>query len=53
MKAVRFLRFSMVAVMLSGCVSQPVLTPSELNNHADQYDGKRVRVKGWLVIQFE
>jgi hypothetical protein len=31
----------------------PIVTPSELNAHADEYDGKAVRVRGWLVLQFE
>jgi len=30
-----------------------VLTPSELNAHADRYDGKTVRVRGWLSLYFE
>ena len=38
---------------LSGCAAQPALTPSELNAHADLYNGKQVHVRAWLVYQFE
>jgi hypothetical protein len=40
-------------VLLAGCASDPVLTPSQLNKHASLYDGKVVRVHGWLVFGFE
>ncbi len=50
---VRGLFAAVVALGLSGCATTPTLTPSELNAHADQYDGKKVRVCGWVVIQFE
>jgi len=39
--------------MLAGCAVQPALTPRELNASPAKYDGKKVRVRGWLVIQFE
>jgi hypothetical protein len=41
------------ALALSGCASEPILSPSELNAHADQYNGKRVKVHGWVVLRFE
>ena len=39
--------------LVAGCVSEPVLTPSELNANPGVYDGKQVRVHAWLVYQFE
>jgi hypothetical protein len=50
MKTVRLLLSSAVAATLVGCTTQPTLTPGELNAHAAQYDGRKVRVRGWLVI---
>lgn len=41
------------ATILSGCADYQLLTPSELNAHAEQYDGKEVQVRGWLVYKFE
>jgi hypothetical protein len=43
----------LAVLLLAGCAETPTLTPGELNMHADQYDGKHVRVRGWLVYQFE
>jgi len=37
----------------TACAEVPTVSPSELNAHADQYDGKTVHVRGWLVLQFE
>lgn len=41
------------ALLLAGCAAGPALKPSELNANPDAYDGKSVRVRGWLVHQFE
>lgn len=41
---------TLVLIVVAGL---PALTPSELNASSAKYDGKRVRVRGWLVIQFE
>jgi hypothetical protein len=43
----------LAAIIVSGCAEYPALTPSELNARAEQYDGKEVRVRGWMVHQFE
>jgi hypothetical protein len=43
----------LTAFLLSGCVGLSALTPSELNDNPDQYDGKAVVVRGWLVSEFE
>ena len=53
MKFRLFLPLSLLVAALSGCASEPALTPSELNAHADQYNGKKVRARGWLVVSFE
>src|SRR3954469_7479929 len=42
-----------VALGVTGCAKVPTLTPSELNAHPDQYDGKAVHVGGWLSLYFE
>jgi hypothetical protein len=46
---------SLQFIMWSGAsqAETPLLTPSELNAHVDQYDGQMVRVRGWFVFQFE
>lgn len=53
MMLVHRLLASFVGATLVGCAHQSVLTPSELNTHAAEYDGKRVTVHGWLVVEFE
>jgi hypothetical protein len=40
-------------IALAGCAMPPTLTPSQLNSAVDQYDGKEVRVQGWLIHRFE
>lgn len=37
----------------SGVTQRRIVTPSELNAHADHYNGKYVYVRGWVVIGFE
>ena len=41
------------SILLTGCQSLPQLTPSELNAHPEQYDGKEISVIGYLVYEFE
>jgi hypothetical protein len=43
----------LAAICAAGCTAPSVITPSELNAHAIKYDGKEVRVRAWLVHQFE
>jgi hypothetical protein len=47
---------SLFAVLLSGCAMMPappvafVLTPRELNTHPNQYDGREVVVRGFVIL---
>ena len=45
------------ALLLSGCVApdarEPVYSPSELNTHPKLYEGREVRVRGWIVLRPE
>jgi len=47
---------SLFAVLLCGCAMTTappvadVLTPRELNTHAEQYDGREVAVRGFVVL---
>jgi hypothetical protein len=38
---------------LGGCAANPALKPSDLNTHPDLYDGQRVTIRGWVIVQFE
>lgn len=44
---------SLFAVLLCGCAMMaalPVLTPRELNTHPEQYDGREVVVRGFVIL---
>jgi hypothetical protein len=49
----RGLTLLIAAALLMGCAEKPTLTPSQLNARAGEFDGKEVKVRGWLVFQFE
>ena len=50
--------YVLMVFMLGSCVTTPTvpkgfLTPAQLNASKHQYDGKLVRVQGWMRVGFE
>ncbi|GEM_PF-5205802 len=42
-----------VVGLLAGCAQEPVYLPSEINAHPKLYEGREVRIRGWVTLRVE